>query len=116
MSNAIDQDIKEKELEISNSSIKIHIPSLSVLLYLSALNSTKQSPILVPVSSILDPTKHDLQSSCNQTKPKEDQYLASSFSSNQFATDIKSNNKGDNAVTTIERLFLNIKHRSFYKR
>lgn len=42
MSNEIDEDIKEKEFEISNSSIKVHISHSLILLNLSALNSIKQ--------------------------------------------------------------------------
>lgn len=41
MSDAIDEDIKKKELRTSNSSIKVHIPCLSIWLNSSALNSIK---------------------------------------------------------------------------
>ncbi len=41
MSNTTDNDTEEKELSISNSSIKVHIPRSLVWLNLAALNSTK---------------------------------------------------------------------------
>lgn len=65
---------------------------------------------------MLDLAKHDSQSSFYQTEPKEDQYLASSSPGNQFATDVKNDNKNNNAVIIIKRLFLNIGYKSSYKR
>lgn len=59
MSNAIDEDTKEKKLEISNSNIKVNILRSSVLLNLSALNSIKQKLISSSTLSILDPAKHN---------------------------------------------------------
>lgn len=114
ISNAIDKNIEEKELKISNSNIKVHILRSSVLLNLSSLNSIKQKWTLSPVSSMLDSTKHNPQSSLYQTKPKEDKYLNSFFPNDQFAINIKSDNEGNNAVAIIERLFLNIRYRSSY--
>lgn len=79
MSNATDENTKEKEIEISNFNIKVHIPCLSVLLNSSILNSTKQKLTLSPVPSMLDLAKHNSESFSNQTDQEEDQYLASSF-------------------------------------
>lgn len=59
MSDTIDKNTKEKELEISNSSIKVYILYSLVLLNLSTLNSTKQKSTLLPVPSMLNPAKHD---------------------------------------------------------
>lgn len=63
ISDVTDKNTKKTELGISNSSIKIHISCSLVWLNLSALNSTKQKLILSPVLSMLDPTKHNPQSS-----------------------------------------------------
>lgn len=60
ISDVTDKDIKEKELETLNFSIKVHIPSLSILLNLSTVNSTKQKLTLSPVFSMLDLAEHDL--------------------------------------------------------
>lgn len=65
---------------------------------------------------MLDLIKHNPQSSPHQTNPEEDQYLTSLSPSNQFTNNVKSNNKDNNAVTTIERLFLSIEYRLSYKR
>ena len=116
MSNATDEDTEEKKLGTSNSSIKVHIPRLLVLLSSSVLNSTKQKLTLSLIPSMLDPAKHDLQSSPNQTEPEKDQYLASPSPGDQFATDVKSDDKNNNAVATIERLFFNIERKSSYER
>lgn len=86
------------------------------MLNLSVLNSTKQKLILSPVLSILDPIKHNPQSFLFQIELENNQYLASPFSSDQFAIDIESDNKSNNVVIMIEGLFLNIRHRSSYKR
>lgn len=51
---------------------------------------------------MLDPDKYDPQSSPYQTVPEKNQYLASPSSGNQFATDIKSDVKDNNAVAIIE--------------
>ncbi len=83
---------------------------------MSTLNSIKQKSTSSPVSFILDPVEHDPQSFPYQTKPKEDQYLASPSPGDQFTTNVKSDNKDNNAITTIEGLFLNIGYRSSYKR
>lgn len=116
MSNVIDKNTKKKELRTSNSSIKVYIVHSSILIYLSALISIKPKSMSSPVPFILDPTKHDPQSFPYQTEPKEEEYLASSSSDNQFANNVKSNNKDNNAIATIERLFLNNRHRSSYER
>ena len=77
ISNAIDENIKQKKLGTSNFNIKVYISYLLVLLNLFFLNSTKQKLTLSPVLSMLDLAKYNLQSSPNQTKPKENKYLAS---------------------------------------
>ncbi len=115
MDNAINKNTKEKELGTSNSSIKVHIPRSLVWLNLSALNSTKQKLTSSPVPSMLNPAEHNPQSSPYQTELEEDQYLVSPSPGDQFATNVESNNKDNNAVTTIKRLFLNIGHRLSYK-
>ncbi len=116
MSNVIDKDTKEKKLGLSNFNIKVHISHSLVLLNLSALNFTKQKLTSLPVPSILDLAKTNPQSSLYQTKSKKVQYLASFSPNNQFATNVKSNNKDNNTIAIIERLFLNMGHRSSYKR
>ena len=116
ISNTTDKNTKEKEFGTSNSSIKVYIPCLLILLNSSILNFTKQKSTSSPISSILDPTKHNSQSSLNKTELEEDQYLASPSPSDQFATNIKSDNKGNNTVATIKRLFLNIEYRSSYEK
>lgn len=116
MSDGIDNDTKEKELGISNSCIKVHILRSLVWLNLFALNSIKEKLTLAPFSSMLNPTKHDFQSFLYQTAPEINQYLASPSPNDQFAIDIESNNKDNNAVTIIKRIFLNIRHRSFNER
>lgn len=65
---------------------------------------------------MLDPIKHNPQSFPSQIKLENNQYLTNPFSSDQFAIDIESDNESNNIVVTIERLFLNIRHRSSYKR
>ncbi len=100
----------------SNSNIKVHIPCSSIWLNLSALNSTKQKSKLSPVPSVLDPAKHNPQSFPNQIAPEEEEYLANLSPGDQFAINVKSNDKDNNAVVTIEGLFLNIGHRLSYKR
>ena len=42
--------------------------------------------------------------------------MSSSSLNNQFATNVKSNNKDNNIVVTIEGLFLNIRYKLSYKR
>lgn len=79
MSDVINEDIKKKELEISNSSINVYISGLSVLLNLFILNSINQKLILSPVLSMLNLVKYNPQSSLYQIKLEEDQYLASPF-------------------------------------
>lgn len=116
ISNITDKDTKKKELWTSNSTIKVDIPCSLVLLNLSTLNFIKQKSILLPIPSILDLAKHNFQSSSNWTKPKEDQYLANSSSNDQFATNIKNNNKDNNVVAIIERFLFNIRYRLSYKR
>ncbi len=116
MSHVANQDTKEKELGTSNSSIKVYIPRSSVLLNLLALNSTKQKSMSSLVSSMLDIAKHDPQSSLYQTEPEKDKYLTSFSPSNQFTTNIKSNDKDNNAVVIIKRLFLNFEYRLSYKK
>lgn len=116
MSDATDGDTKAKELGTTNFHIKIHIPRLSILPNLSVVSSTKQKSTLSPVSPMLDPPKHNSQGSPCRTKPEEDQYLPSPSPDDQFAIDVKSNNKSNDAVATIEGLFLNIGHRSSYER
>ena len=64
---------------------------------------------------MLDLAKYNPQSFPYQIKPEKDQYLANSSLSNQFITDIQNNDKSNNAITIIERLFLNIRYRLFYK-
>ncbi len=51
-----------------------------------------------------------------QIEPEEEEYFASTSPGDQFTTDVKSNNKDNNVVVTIEVLFLNIGYRSFYER
>lgn len=63
MNNVTNKDIKEKELDISNSNIKVHIPYSSVLLNLSTLNSIKQKFVSSPISFMLDPIKNNPQTS-----------------------------------------------------
>lgn len=116
LSNIIDKDIKEKELGIFNFSIKIHILHSLVLLNLSTLNTIKQKLILLLILSILNPTKYDSQNSFYQTKSKKDQYLISFFLNNQFTTNIKSDDKRNNAISIIKGLFLNLRYRSSYKK
>lgn len=70
MSDAMDENTKEKKLRIINSSIKVYIFRSLVLLNLSILNSIKQNLLLSTVSSMLDPTKHNSQSSPYQTQQK----------------------------------------------
>ncbi len=66
---------------------------------------------------MLDPAKYDPQSSFYKTKPKEDLYLASPSSGDQFSTDVKSVDKDNNTVAIIEGLFiLNIRHKSSYEK
>lgn len=65
---------------------------------------------------MLDPAKHDPQSSPCRTEPEEDQYLPSPSPDDQFATDVESDDEGNDAVATIEGLFLNIGHRSSYEK
>lgn len=72
--------------------------------------------MLSPIPFMLDPVKYDPQSSLYQTKLEKDQYLASSSAGDQFATDVKGDDEGNNAFTIIEGLFLNIEHKSSYKR
>lgn len=72
MNNTINKDTKEKKLEIFNSSIKVYISHLLVLLNLSTLNFTKPKSMFLPVPTMLDPTKYNFQSSSNQSKLKED--------------------------------------------
>lgn len=103
-------------MRITNSYIKVYIPYLLILPNLSFVNSTKQKLILLPISTISDSTKHNLQSFFYQNKFEKNQYLPSYSSNNQFATTIKSSNKGNNIVTTIEELFLNIRDKSSYKK
>lgn len=38
------------------------------------------------------------------------------FFDNQFAANVKNNNKTNNAITIIEELVMNIKYKSFYKK
>lgn len=71
MSDTIDEDTKEKELRSSNSSIKVHVPLLSILLNSFIVNSIKQKLTLSSVLSMLDLAKHDPQSSPYQTEPEE---------------------------------------------
>ncbi len=77
MSDATDKGNEEKELGTSNSSIKVYILRSSLWLNSSSLNSTKQKSTSSPVLSMLDPAKHDPQSSFYQTEVEVDQYLAS---------------------------------------
>lgn len=83
---------------------------------MSALNSIKQKSTLSLIAFILDPIKQNPQSFLNQTESEKDQYLVSRSLSNQFTTNVKSDDKSNNAITIIERLFLNIGYRSSYKR
>lgn len=71
---------------------------------------------LLPVLSILDLAKYNLQSSFYQTKPEEDQYLANFSPNNQFASNVKSDNKNNNIIITIEELFLNIGYKLTYEK
>lgn len=116
MSNTRDKDTEEKELGTSNSSIRIHVSYLLLLLNSSALPSTKQKLMSSSVPSILDSTKYDPQSSSYQIKLKENLYLASHPFSDYFTTAVKNDNKDNNANITIEELFFNIEYRSSYKR
>lgn len=102
-------------MRIFNSNIKVHILYLSILLNLSSIKSIKQKSTLSLVLSMLDLAKYNPQSFPYQIKPEKDQYLANSSLSNQFITDIQNNDKSNNAITIIERLFLNIRYRLFYK-
>ncbi len=115
ISNTTDEDTKEKELGTSNPSMKVYISCSFVWLNLSTLNSTKQKLTLSLVPSMLDPTKHDPQSSLYQTESEKDQYLVSSSLGNQFATDVKSDNKNNNAIVKIEGLLLKIRYQSSYE-
>lgn len=116
MSDTIDEDTKEKQKGISNFSIKVHILHSSVLLNSSILNSTKQKLVLSQILSMLNTSKYDPHSCLYSTKPEKNQYLASFSPVDQFTTNVKSVNKDNNAVAMIERFFINIRHKSFYKR
>lgn len=62
ISNIIGKNIKEKELRITNSHIKVHILYLSILSNLSFVNFIKQNLTLSPIVPISDLTKYDSQS------------------------------------------------------
>lgn len=65
---------------------------------------------------MLNSAKHDLQSSFYQTESEEDQYLASPSPRDYIITNVKSDSEGNNTITKIEGLFLNIRYKSFYER
>lgn len=69
---------------------------------------------LLVILSIQNHTKHDPQGSLCQNNSEEDQYLASPSLGDQFATNVENDEKSNNAVATIKRLFLNIEHESSY--
>lgn len=90
--------------------------SASILPSLSIASSTKQKSILLPVSFIRNFANYNLQSSTLNPEWDKKQYMPSFSPNNQYATNDKSNDKGNNDVVIIKELFLNIKYRSSYEK
>lgn len=71
---------------------------------------------MLPVSPILALANHDAQSCTFNLKSDKDHYTPSPSPDCQFITNDDSDDGGDNAVATIETLFLNIGYKSLYER
>ena len=91
------------------------VPPASILQGSSNASFTKQK-LTSPVPSILNFVNHDLRSSTFNLESDKEQYTPSLSPDDQFTTDDKSDDGGNNAVAMIEKLFLNIGHRLSYKR
>lgn len=91
------------------------VPPASILTDSSNASSTKQKLTLLLVLSIRNLADYNLRSSIFNPKSDEEQYTSGSSPDDQFATDNKSDNGDNNAVATIEKLFLDIRYWSFYK-
>ena len=113
---AKDQGDEEKQSEVTSPQIKVIVPPTSILPASSNVSSTKQKSTLSPVPSIWNLADHNPRNSTFSPKSDKKQYTPSPSPNDQFATDNESDNRGNNAVATIEELFLNIEHRSSYKR
>lgn len=70
----------------------------------------------MPIPPILDLAYHNPQSFTFNPKLDKDQYTPSPSPHDQFVTDDESDDGGNDAVATIEGLFLNIGYRSLYKK
>ena len=92
------------------------VPPAFILPGASNANFSKQKSILSPVPFIWNLAKHDLQSSTFNPKSDKEQYTPSLLPDDQFTNNNESDDRGNNVVTTIEELFLNIGHRSSYIR
>lgn len=112
MSDIKDRDTEGRELETTNSHLEVQILPPSILSNLSA----KPEKTLLLVSPIQNPVEYNPQSSPCPAVLKKDQYLLCPFPDDQFATDVASDDEGNNVVAMIERLFLNVRHRSSYER
>lgn len=109
------QGDEEKQSEVTGPQIKVMVPPISILPGLSNASSTKQKSTS-PVPSILNLADHNPRNSTFNPESDKEQYTPSPSPDDQFATDDKSDDGGNNAVATIEELFLNIRHRSSYER
>ncbi|MCJ1347429.1 hypothetical protein MMC31_005654, partial [Peltigera leucophlebia] len=110
------QGDKEKQSEVIGPQIKVIVPPASILPGSSNANFTKQKSTSLPVPSLLNLADHDPRSSTFNLESDKEQYTPSPSPDDQFATDDESDDRGNNAVATIEELFLNIGHRSSYER
>lgn len=104
--NVPNREIEGKELRTTNSHIKVQISSL--LIFPNLLTNSKKMLSLVQL--LENSIKHDLQSFFCLTKPVDDQYLPSLPPNNEFITNIKNDDKGNDIINIIKRLFLNIRY------
>ena len=86
------------------------------MLGLSITNSRKQKSTSFLIPPKLNLAEHNPQCSIFNAKLDKEQYTPSPFPNDEFAINNESDNRDNNAVAMMKGLFMNIGHRSSYKR